>query len=173
MNPPEVSVSTAPAVTAVSTDVLRFLFDFNHRALGLNVADLTHADSLVIAAPGTNCTNWMLGHVVSNRSAVLELLGAEPLWSEADSQPFCEGGAWADPPAQARPWASLLADFETTQERIRWALDTVTADHLAALHKPESRRPRGMQLHFLQFHEAYHVGQIGLMRRVVGKPGAI
>jgi len=77
------------------------------------------------------------------------------------------------PAARAGQWDSLLAAFGTTPGGIGQAFETVTADRLAALHKPESRRPRGMQLHFLQFHEAYHVGQIGLMRRVVGKPGAI
>ena len=166
-------MSTAPAEPAVSTDVLRFLFDFNHRALGMNVADLTHEDSLLVAVPGSNCMNWNLGHIVSNRSFVLELLGAEPLWSEADGERFNDGGAWSDPAAMARPWASLLADFETTQERVRSALATVDAGRLAEKHAPESRRPRGMQLHFMQFHEAYHVGQIGLLRRVAGKPGAI
>lgn len=166
-------MSANPAAPAVSTDVLLFLFDFDHRALGLNAAGITHADSLVVASPGANCMNWMLGHILASRSAALELLGADPLWTEADGAPYNDGAAWTDPAAMARPWESLLADFETTQERIRSALATVSAERLGALHKPESRRPRGMQLHFLQFHEAYHIGQIGLMRRVVGKPGAI
>lgn len=166
-------MSTTPVEPAVSTDALRFLFDFDHRALGMNAAGLTHADSLVVAAPGTNCMNWMLGHIVANRTPVLELLGVEPLWTEAEGEPFNDGGAWADPAAMARPWESLLAGFETTQERIRSGLAAVSAERLTALHTPESRRPRGLQLHFLQFHEAYHIGQIGLMRRIVGKPGAI
>ena len=166
-------MSTIPAEPVVSTDVLRFLLDFNHRALGMNVAGLSHADSLLAAAPGTNCMNWMLGHIVSNRTPVLELLGSAPLWTAAEGEPYNEGGAWADPAAIARPWESLLADFETTQERIRSGLAAVSAGRLAALHTPESRRPRGLQLHFFLFHEAYHIGQIGLMRRVVGKPGAI
>jgi hypothetical protein len=31
----------------------------------------------------------------------------------------------------------------------------------------------GDKLGFLQFHEAYHAGQIGLLRRLVGKEGKI
>ena len=166
-------MSTAPAESAVSTDALRFLFAFDERALGMNAAGITHAESLVVAAPGTNCMNWMLGHIVSNRTPVLELLGVEPLWTGAAGALYNDGGAWPDPAAVARPWESLLADFETTQERILAGLADVTADRLAAFHTPESKRPRGLQLHFFQFHEAYHVGQIGLMRRIVGKPGAI
>jgi uncharacterized damage-inducible protein DinB len=29
------------------------------------------------------------------------------------------------------------------------------------------------KLAFLQFHEAYHAGQIAILRRMAGKPGAI
>lgn len=32
---------------------------------------------------------------------------------------------------------------------------------------------RGRQLEFLQFHEAYHVGQVGLLGRLLGKDDAI
>ena len=166
-------MSTAPAPPTVSPEVLLFLFDFDHRALGLNAAGLTHADSLVPAAPGANCANWILGHLIASRSTVLTLLGQEPVWNEAQGKPFDDHAAWPDPAAVAVPWESLLADFETSQERIRAGLATVTAERLAGLHTAESKRPRGMQLHFLQFHEAYHIGQIGLLRRIVGRPGAI
>ena len=166
-------MSTAPASSAVSVDSLLFLFDFNHRAFGLNAAGFTHAESLVPAAAGANCANWIVGHMIDSRSAVLELLGQEPLWNEAKGKPFNDHAAWSDPEAVALPWESLLADFEASQERLRAGLAAVTPERLAAHHKPESKRPRGMQLNFLQFHEAYHVGQVGLMRRIVGKSGAI
>jgi len=162
-------------MSVVSAEVLLFLFDFDHRALTLNREGVTHAESLIVATPGSNCMNWMLGHILDSRRSVLELLDAEPVWSEADAAPYDTGeSAWPDPnTAGARPWDALVADFETSQERIREALARVTPERLAGLHKPGAKRPRGMHLHFLQFHEAYHVGQIGLLRRVVGKPGAI
>jgi len=40
-------------------------------------------------------------------------------------------------------------------------------------HEEGATRPRGAQLHFLHFHEAYHAGQLGLLRRMAGKDGAI
>lgn len=166
-------MSTAPVTAPVSTDVLRFLFDFNHRAFGMNTAGITHAESLVPAAPGANCANWMVGHILDTRSDVLAMLGEEPVWSPEKGKPFYGTAAWTDPAAVALPWEELLADFETSQERIRAGLAAVSAERLAGLHTPEAKRPRGMHIHFLQFHEAYHVGQIALLRRIVGKPGAI
>jgi hypothetical protein len=166
-------MSTAPDAPVVSPGVLLFLFDFDHRATGLNLQGVTHEESLVAAAPGGNPMNWVLGHILANRSFVLTLLGGQAIWSEDDGYCYAEKGAWTDPATQARPWNSLLADFETTQERIREGLARVTPEFLADKHAPDARRPRGMQLHFMQFHEAYHVGQLGLLRRVIGKPGAI
>jgi hypothetical protein len=166
-------MSAAIPTPVVSPEILAFLFDFNHRALGMNVAGFTHAHSLVPAAPGANCANWTVGHLLHARSLVLTLLGAEPLWSDEQGARFDQETAWPDPAALALPWDGLLADFETSQVRVREALARVTADRLATHHKPESRRPRGMQIHFFLYHEAYHVGQLGLLRRIVGKPGAI
>ena len=39
--------------------------------------------------------------------------------------------------------------------------------------KPSDDGTKLDKLAFLQFHEAYHSGQLGLLRRIVGKPGAI
>lgn len=166
-------MSTAPGPPVVSPDVLLFLFDFNHRAAGLNLAGVRHAESLVPAHPGGNPMNWVLGHILAHRSHVLTALDAKPLWSPEDGRIYEEKEVWKSEASQARAWEAMLADFDTTQDRIRAALGRATPELLAAKETPEARRPRGMQLHFLQFHEAYHVGQLGLLRRVIGKPGAI
>lgn len=81
------------------------LFGYDLMAINLNLEGLSHADSLIRPAPDGNSINWVLGHIVTSRNLIFELLG------------------------------------ET--------------------------------LSFLQFHEAYHTGQLGLQRRLIGKPGAI
>lgn len=49
-----------------------------------------------------------------------------------------------------------------------------TQDHLlTTLHAKELSPEVFKQTAFLQFHEAYHCGQLGIMRRVLGKSGAI
>ena len=65
----------------------------------------------------------------------------------------------------------MLADFDREQERIQAALGRVTDADLA---KPfgDGDTVEGW-LHFLQFHEAYHIGQVALLRRIVGHEGAI
>ena len=41
------------------------------------------------------------------------------------------------------------------------------------LDEPLEKDTLGWRLAFLQFHEAYHAGQLGLLRRLLGKDGAI
>ncbi len=67
----------------------------------------------------------------------------------------------------------MRADLEATQERIRAGLARLGPDQLAVKKKPDDRRILGEQLHFLAFHEGYHAGQLGMLRRIVGKVGAI
>jgi hypothetical protein len=157
-----------------SPDILRFLFDFNLRALHLNCEGFTHEESLVEPRPAGNSANWVLGHILANRSYILKLIDEVPLWSEADGEPY-ERERDGEPfdPAGARSWDSMRADLEATQERIRAGLARLGPDQLAVKKKPDDRRILGEQLHFLAFHEGYHAGQLGMLRRIVGKVGAI
>ena len=191
MNPTTPSASSAPAASAPSAsaapapsapaspappspDILRFLFDFNLRALHLNCEGWTHGESIVGPEPAGNSANWTLGHILANRSYILKLIDETPLWSEADGEPY-ERERDAEPfdPATGRSWESMRADLETTQEKIRAGLARLTPEKLAVKKKSEDRRILGEQLHFLAFHEGYHAGQLGLLRRLLGLPGAI
>jgi hypothetical protein len=163
-------MTEAPLTT--SNGILRFLYDFNHAAITRNVGDLTHEESLIAPPKAGNCANWVLGHIVTNRAFILELVNEQPLWGEADGDIYARQSKPLDP-ALARPFESLLADFEQTQERLRRGLENLDPELLDLKHKEGATRPRGAQLHFLHFHEAYHAGQLGLLRRMAGKPGAI
>jgi len=162
----------AEATLATSTGILRFLFDFNYAAMTRNLAGFTHADSLIVPPGGANPANWVLGHILGNRSFILTLVREQPLWSDADDEPYNRGSKGLDP-AMARPLESLIADLATTQERIQRGLEKVDPDELDVKHAEDAKRPRGAQLHFMHFHEAYHAGQLGILRRIAGKPGAI
>jgi uncharacterized damage-inducible protein DinB len=160
------------ATLATSTGILRFLFDFNHQAITRNLKDFTHEESLIVPAGGANPANFVLGHILNNRSFILELVGEQPLWNDADGEPYESGSKGLDP-AKARLFDSLLEDLEQTQERLRRGLEKLPPEQLDAMHAETAKRPRGAQLHFMAFHEGYHAGQLGLLRRIVGKAGAI
>jgi uncharacterized damage-inducible protein DinB len=160
------------ATLTTSNGILLFLYDFSYLAIKRNVDGITHADSLICPPKGGNNMNWVLGHILTYRSSILELAKEQPLWSEGDSAPYATRSKPLDP-KDARPFDSLIKDLDATQERLKRGLANLPPEELDLKHEEGAKRPRGAQLHNLHFHESYHSGQLSILRRVVGKPGAM
>jgi len=154
----------------MSVQALQMLYGINQHALEVNTKDLTHEDSLVQPPRGGNCLNWVAGHIVANRNHILELLDEEPIWGQADYERYKRGSAPVKGAKGAKRFEEIMADFAKSQERIRAGLGRLKDEDLA---RKKGDETVGQSLHFLQFHEAYHVGQAGLLRRIAGKEGAI
>ena len=154
----------------MNSQSLRKLYDVNAYALQVNVKDISHEESLLQPGGGGNCLNWVVGHIVANRNHVLELLGEPPIWGGEDYERYKRGSAPIRDGSAARPFAGILDDFAKSQTRVQAGLDRMTDAKLA---EASGKDTVGSALAFLQFHEAYHVGQTGLLRRLAGKEGAI
>jgi uncharacterized damage-inducible protein DinB len=147
----------------------------NHYVIHKNVEGLSHADTLIQPQPAGNCMNWVLGHIVRTRNEAIEILGPKPLlppekFATYTTSPIREG-------ARAVRFEELLRDYDALQQPWAEALRAVTP---AAWAKPAPFSPTGNKneslgslVATLVFHESYHAGQIGLLRRLVGKPGVI
>ena len=61
-------MATAAGLTT-SNGILRFLYDFNYVAITRNCEGLVHNETLIRPQPKGNCANWVLGHIVHNRSS--------------------------------------------------------------------------------------------------------
>ncbi len=142
----------------------------SYTGVKLNLSDISDADSRVEPAGGGNCINWVLGHLVMTRRLVLRLAGAEPA-SGAELVEIYSGeeGVVFDR-SRARPLEQLVAELDASQERLMAALPGLSPEALAA---PVRNTTVADLLTFLWFHEGYHNGQLGLLRRLVGKPGVI
>jgi hypothetical protein len=134
-------------------------FELNHHVAHANLEGITHEDSLR-HPPAGNCLNWVLGHVVATRHALLAILGEPPLWSSEQASPYQRGTRPPLDPGRALPLASIVAALDGTQETLRRRLHDV----------PEAQL---QQVAALSFHESYHLGQCGLLRRLLGRDGAI
>lgn len=157
-------------------ELLALQFGFNYQAAKANAADLSQAESLACATAGGNCVNWVLGHVVSTRNGILKLLGRDPIWDKERAKPYSRGsqGLAAE---DALPLEEIMADYRASQKTILTALGEMTDEDLEAKSPIEFFRGDeetiGTALASFAFHEAYHVGQTGTLRRVAGKAGAI
>ena len=141
-----------------------------------NLAGIDHGTSLHRPQPGGNCLNWVLGHVLSSRGALIETLGGEAPMSAASSKPYLRG---CEPlrDEDALEFAHLLELFEASQEELIRLLAELPAERLdeKAPFSPGGREDEtiGSLLSLFAFHETYHVGQTGILRRLAGLEGAI
>lgn len=167
-----VFVSFVPRTVELPLDprVLVSAIGFDTRALHLNLEGLTHEECLQ-QPPSGNCINWLLGHLVRHRNLMLEALGAPTVWNAEAQRRYDRGSAPIRGEESGVVRLEVLrAELDRSAEHLRSALAEVDE---AALQAPSGTNPLGQRLLFLALHEAYHVGQIALLRRLVGKEGAI
>lgn len=150
---------------------LKFQFTTHARMLDRNLGGITDEEALIQPAGGGNCLNWVLGHIVASREPILSLLGEALDWDPTFVRRYERGSAPVASAADAlAPLAEIREAFTRSQERLLRGLDTISPEELEEAVGDDTR---GQRLAFLQLHEAYHIGQTGLLRRLVGKSGAI
>jgi uncharacterized damage-inducible protein DinB len=157
-----------------STDALNMLFGINYEVLKKNLDGVTHEESLIQPERGGNCLNWVLGHIVATRDYAIQLLNQAPIWDQEISSVYQRGSDPLRDGANAQLFAKIIADLDRSQERLVAGLSTVSEPELSAPAPDKSAAETvGETLFVLQFHEAYHAGQTGLLRRLAGHEGAI
>lgn len=135
------------------------LFSSNERVFKITFEGITHEESLR-EMHNCNSANWILGHLVFIRNNILSQLGLPPIADEKMKEVYGRGVIKPDM-SKAVPLNMLKKMYEQSQPAIMQGIEKVKDE--AALE----------QLTSLGFHEAYHLGQIGLLRKMLGKEGAI
>ncbi len=154
----------------MNQETFTHLFELNKFCTKKNTEGFTQADSLVQPSGGGNCCNWILGHIVSTRNVILNLLGEQPIWSEQEAELYQRGSNPIKSGSKAHLLETIIDAFDRSQEQILSALKNKSDEDLSQKIDDETL---GQKLATLHFHEAYHVGQLGLSRRIAGKKGAI
>jgi uncharacterized damage-inducible protein DinB len=135
------------------------LYSSNERVFKINFDGITHEESLK-EINSCNSVNWILGHMVFIRNTILSQLALPPLADEKMKEVYGRGVVKPDM-NKAMNLDTLKKMYEDSQPFIMQGLERVKEEALLE------------QLTFMGFHEAYHLGQIGLLRKMLGKEGAI
>jgi hypothetical protein len=147
-------------------------YRFAHSALDRNLDGISGGECLASPEAGGNCINWIVGHLLSSRNGVHGLLGLDPAWPESmGASDAYQRGTTGFQPEQAVPLNQLRAALGQSQTAVVAALEQIKPERLAE--RATETMTVGERLAFLGFHESYHIGQTGLLRRVLGKAGAI
>lgn len=149
----------------------RTAFGGNVRLLELNQAGLTEELARRRPASGVASASWILGHLVAARRRIVKVLGGtltdDPIWE----QHYARGGPGETAHLE---WAALVVAFQGMDQELKGALlgvqdwDRPTLNPALGMEQPLEQ-----VVAFLYMHECYHLGQIGLIRKLHGLPGAI
>jgi uncharacterized damage-inducible protein DinB len=121
--------------------------------------------------------NWVLGHIVFYRGSMLKIIGLGPAF-EGEPAVLYRRGSQPDGTEQYLDLATLRGLLSDAHQELIPALSALSVEELNRNVPQDPARPQppssiGNALARLSFHETYHAGQIGLLRRIVGKEGAI
>ncbi|MCB2211961.1 DinB family protein [bacterium] len=139
-----------------------------------NISDVTHEMSLIPSTEGGSSINFLVGHALRSRQSVLELFGAEVVIRNEELPQYVKGEDFS--PEKALPLDELTAMMHESFSRMKRAFVKASQDSLdEELSDPflGQKVTRGRMAGLFSFHEAYHMGQVGLMRRLVGLGGKI
>ena len=156
---------------------IAYQFGLTANVLERNVGDLSHDDSLIGPEKGGSCLNWVVGHITRTRNSALGMLTKKHPFPMTDFDAYDDRTGVPFTKENALSLAELMRRFRAMQEPLVDAVKALPAEALAA---PASFSPSGnpketvgsLMVSFA-FHESYHVGQTGILRRVAGREGVI
>jgi hypothetical protein len=148
-----------------------------HLVVRLNVEGLTHEDSLSQSRGGGNCLNWVVGHLLAIYHHALPMLRQAPVMSAEVLARYDRGSPPIVDAADACQLPELMTAWDECSRRIDAglaALDPETLE-MPAPFSPggDPTETIGSLLTTISWHQAYHVGQTGLLRRAAGRDGAL
>jgi uncharacterized damage-inducible protein DinB len=133
----------------------------------MQIEGLSHADSMKQLPFPANCMNWNLGHIMVYRE---QYLGVIEGVNAADSDAFALYGAGSEPltdSAKAIPLTTLIERLDASSERLTAAFQSLSPAKLTEPYESHAGDSLDDYLHFYAvFHEAYHLGQIEVLREL-------
>ena len=157
-------MQTPPAQTIID------LLKINQAVIRREMNGITQAESLVQPPYPGNCLNWVLGHILTGRDTILRLMNLEPEFTPDQTAVYDRGSAPLTNPGQAVDVEDLLERLNSSQRKLIARLEEIGAAGLEMeVAFGRGSEPLGGAIAFLQWHEAYHTGQLDILRQVAGK----
>jgi|SRR5215204_5100466 len=159
---------TTAAARPAALAPISYIFQTNDGLIRQTLSGLPSEALWKQPAGGGNSIMWIVGHITQTRAGMLSLLGdrASTGWAEL----FRRGAQQQDPSAYPEPQAIKAKGIELTQQ-LQAKLAAMTDEQLAApvtAVKLPNVNTVVEALAFFAFHEAYHVGQLGYVKKALG-----
>lgn len=145
----------------------------NAWAFGRCVDDFSAADWLVHDSHG-HSARWIAGHIAVHRHQALGLMGLS--LSRLDWADSFRRGSSPDGVPSWLDGGIIRAAFFDAHQAMTSAWEGLTntqVNHPLGRALPDGGDTVLAGLRFLTWHESYHVGQLGMLRRIAGRPAIV
>jgi len=134
------------------------------------IKGVSDSEMLIQPPNGGNCMLWTLGHLTESLITILRFLDGEKPEGVADLSRFQRG---SEPILGLEPGlmtaSELMEAYEVLHQLVIEKLEPMTeADFDEQVPGFGQPARRGHMLFFMEFHHAYHIGQLELLRNLAG-----
>jgi len=140
-------------------------YEFTAMLVHRLVDGLTQEETLIQLPFEVNCLNWVLGHIVTNRSHALEVVSAEHAWQEYVRKLYNTGTENIKPDGESMQVDVLLKHLDESVELLKTALESAGKEYLSErFTNYRGEKTREEHLSGFNWHETYHIGQLEIFR---------
>jgi hypothetical protein len=151
---------------------LNMILQRNFGVIQRQIKDITHEQSLIQPPFRGNCMNWVLGHLVMSRQRILIMTNQPTFWTQEQCNRYERGSEPIVDESEGLPFEKIVADLATSQQRIQAWLENAKPEDLDVEiiphNIPADAAPIWDWMEFLLWHEAYHLGNLELLRQLAG-----
>lgn len=154
---------------------IKLCLDCSDMIVQMYLGDLTDADLLVRAVPGSNHIAWQLGHLITSEREFTEVAkpGVSPALPADFEKKHSKETANSDKPSDFLKKSEYLSLYQKQREATLKALDSLSASDLdkpgLEKHK-EYVKNLGDMMSLQGSHWLMHAGQWAIVRRKLGRP---
>ncbi|MBT3322434.1 MAG: DinB family protein [Anaerolineae bacterium] len=141
---------------------------FHNQIMHNFLAGISHAESVLELPFKHNSMNWILGHIIANRSHVLESLGAEHNWQEEIRKLYHQDTPPITSESPSLNFEKLIEYLDESVVLLKSVLENMSEEKLDENYANyRGEKTRYEHVSSFHWHESFHLGQLEILKAFI------